>query len=198
MRWIRQFKPDIVHTQTSKAGFVGRLAARLAGVPVVIHIAHAFPFHPYLSPFVRTAYVAIERMTARWADCLYVDTQSVREDGLRARVVDDASKIVVVPMGVNLERFSPTSTRPIPLREVFQYTSEAPVVGTVARLVPDKGLECFLQMASLVHKSRPDTRFLVVGERPLRPELEPQSRSLGLEPHVIFAGPRTDIPDRWG
>ena len=194
-RWIRRFKPDIVHTQTSKAGFVGRLAARLAGVPVVIHTAHAFPFHSFLPPVVRAAYVAMERTAAKWADCLFVDTDSVREDGLRARVVEDPSKLVVVPMGVNIERFSQSKACPDLLRVSLGISADSPVVGTVARLVPDKGMECFLRMAALVLKSRPDTRFLVVGEGPLRQQLEHQAGTLGLKSQVVFTGHRIDIPD---
>ena len=84
---VRRLRPDIVHTQTSKAGAVGRLAARLAGAPIVIHTAHAFPFHPYLSAPVRWAYTLIERLAAGWADLVMVDTESVRADGLRYRIV---------------------------------------------------------------------------------------------------------------
>ncbi|MDH4186050.1 MAG: glycosyltransferase family 4 protein [Nitrospira sp.] len=194
-QWIRQFKPDIIHTQTSKAGIVGRLAARLAGVPIVIHTAHAFPFHAYLSAPVRAAYIMIERMAARWADCVFVDTESVRQDGLRAGVVEDPSKLVVVPMGINVEQFSPAFVRPADLRESLGLPSESLVVGTVARLVPDKGLECFLRMAALIVVSRQDTRFLIVGEGPLREELARQARELRIDAHVVFAGHRTDIPD---
>lgn len=198
VKWIRQFKPDIVHTQTSKAGFVGRLASKLAGVPIVIHTAHAFPFHPYLTPFVRAAYVAIERIAAQWADCLIVDTHSVRADGIEARVVKDSSKLVVVPMGIDLHRFSPTGGQSDTLRGALGAPSGVPIVGTVARLVPDKGMECFLKMAALVHNSRSDTHFLIVGEGPLRQQLEQQARSLCLESRVIFVGHRTDIPELMG
>lgn len=194
-RLFRMQKPAIVHTQTSKAGFVGRLAARLAGIPVIVHTAHAFPFHAYLSPPVRKAYVMIERMAARWADCVFVDTESVRQDGLRAGVAEDPSKLVVVPMGINLEQFSPASARPADLRESLRFPSDSLVVGTVARLVPDKGLECFLQMAAVIIAARPDTYFLIVGDGPLREELARQARELGIDAHVVFVGHRTDIPD---
>jgi glycosyltransferase involved in cell wall biosynthesis len=194
-RLFRMQKPTIVHTQTSKAGIVGRLAARLAGVPVIVHTAHAFPFHAYLSAPVRKAYIMIERIAARWADCVFVDTESVRQDGLRAGVVEDPSKLVVVPMGINLEQFSPASSRPADLREALCLPSDSLVVGTVARLVPDKGLECFLRMAALIIASLHDTRFLIVGDGPLREELARQARELRIDAHVVFAGHRTDIPD---
>ncbi|NOS76801.1 MAG: glycosyltransferase family 4 protein [Nitrospira sp.] len=192
---IREFKPDVIHTQTSKAGIVGRLAARLAGVPVIIHTAHAFPFHAYLPWPVQWAYIWIERWVASWTDLLMVDTESVRMDGVRQRIVQDASRIVTVPMGVDLMRFSPSLGGPGTLRDALGLGRQALVVGTVARLVPDKGLECFLRMAAIIRAERADVKFLIVGEGPLRQSLEQMAESIGIGPDVAFAGHRTDIPE---
>ncbi|MDO9117196.1 MAG: glycosyltransferase family 4 protein [Nitrospira sp.] len=192
---IREFKPDVIHTQTSKAGIVGRLAARLAGVPVIIHTAHAFPFHAYLPRPVKWAYIWIERWVAGWTDLLMVDTESVRMDGVRQRIVQDASRIVTVPMGVDLTRFSPSLGGPGTLRDTLGLGRQALVVGTVARLVPDKGLECFLRMAAIIRAERADVKFLIVGEGPLRHGLEQMAKSIGLGPDLVFAGHRTDIPE---
>ncbi len=192
---IREFKPDVIHTQTSKAGIVGRLAARLAGVPVVIHTAHAFPFHAYLPWPVQWAYIWIERWAAGWTDLLMVDTESVRKDGLSEGIVQDASRIVTVPMGVDLTRFSPSLGGPGTLRDALGLGRDALVVGTVARLVPDKGLECFLRMAAIIRAERTDVKFLIVGEGPLRHSLEQMAELNGLAQDVVFAGHRTDIPE---
>ncbi len=191
---IREFKPEVIHTQTSKAGIVGRLAARLAGVPVIIHTAHAFPFHAYLPWPVKWAYIWIERWVAGWTDLIMVDTESVRMDGVRQQILQDASRIVTVPMGVDLTRFSPSLGGPGTLRDTLGFGRQALVVGTVARLVPDKGLECFLRMAGLIRAERTDVQFLVVGEGPLRHSLEQLAKSIGIGPNVVFAGHRTDIP----
>lgn len=193
-RLIRRLQPAIVHTQTSKAGVVGRIAARLAGVPVVIHTAHAFPFHPYLPTLVRWAYMMIERMAARWVDLIMVDTESVRTEGLRYRIVRNPAKLVTVPMGISLKKFSPSLQGPDNLRTHFGFGSCDLVVGTVARLVPDKGLECFLRMAALILAKRSDTRFLIVGEGPLRHKLEGLADSLSIRKAVVFAGHQTDVP----
>ena len=192
---IREFNPDVIHTQTSKAGIVGRLAARLAGVPVIIHTAHAFPFHAYLPWPVKWAYIWIERWVAGWTDLIMVDTESVRKDGLRERIVQDAGRIVTVPMGVDLTRFSPSLGGPGTLRDALGLRGQALVVGTVARLVPDKGLECFLRMAAIIRAQRTDVKFLIVGEGPLRQSLEQMAESIGIGPDVVFAGHRTDIPE---
>lgn len=194
-RVIREFKPDVIHTQTSKAGIVGRLAARLAGVPIIIHTAHAFPFHAYLPWPVKWAYIWIERWVAGWTDLIMVDTESVRMDGLRQRIVQDASRIVTVPMGVDLTRFSPSLGGPGTLRDALGLGTQALVIGTVARLVPDKGLDCFLRMAAIIRAERADVKFLIVGEGPLRQSLEQMAESIGIGPDVVFAGHRTDIPE---
>ncbi|TKB95384.1 MAG: glycosyltransferase family 4 protein [Nitrospira sp.] len=192
---IRGFKPDVIHTQTSKAGIVGRLAARMAGTPIIIHTAHAFPFHAYLPFPVRWAYIAIERWVAGWTDLLMVDTESVRKDGLRQRIVQDATRIVTVPMGVDLTRFSPSFCGTDTLRDALGLGRDTLVVGTVARLVPDKGLACFLRMAAIVRSQRADVRFLIVGEGPLRRSLEQMAESLEIGSEVVFAGHRADIPE---
>jgi len=191
---IRRLKPDIVHTQTSKAGIVGRLAARLAGTPIIMHTAHAFPFHPYVPAPLRWAYVAIERWAAGWTDLLMVDTESVRADGLRHRIVHNPAQIVTVPMGVDLKKFSPSSQGFDNLRQSLGLKPDHLVVGTVARLVPDKGLECFLEMAVRIRVSRSDVQFLIVGDGPLRGALEQKADRLGIRADVVFAGHRTDVP----
>lgn len=194
-RLIRSLRPAIVHTQTSKAGVVGRLAARLAGVPIIIHTAHAFPFHTYQSALVRQVYVLIERWAACLADLIMVDTESVRADGLRNRIVRDPAMLVTVPMGIDLKKFSPSPQGPDNLRKTLGFRPQDLVVGTVARLVPDKGIECFLRMAASIRDARPDVRFLIVGDGPLRGELERMAETLGIRASVVFTGLRTDVPD---
>ena len=192
---IRRLRPHIVHTQTSKAGVVGRLAARLASVPIVIHTAHAFPFHSHLPPAVRWCYVAIERWMARFTDLIIVDTESVRADGLREHVVNTPEKLVTVSMGLDLQKFSPSKSGPGNLRAALGLNPHSLVVGTVARLVPDKGIECFLEMAALILAARNDVQFLVVGEGPIRGTLQQRADELGIAPHTLFLGHRDDIRD---
>ncbi len=194
-RLIKQFQPTIVHTQTSKAGMIGRLAAYLAGTPIIIHTAHAFPFHVNLHPVMRWVYVLLERWAGRVSDLIMVDTASVRDEGVRARVMRDAARLAVVPMGIDLNKFSPTGREPATLRRTLGLEPHDLVVGTVARLVPDKGLECFLQMAALIHAARPNTRFLIVGDGPLRDDLERQAIALNVRSTIVFTGHRADIPD---
>ncbi|MDQ7839612.1 MAG: glycosyltransferase family 4 protein [bacterium] len=194
-RFIRKERFAIVHTQTTKAGFVGRLAASLARAPVIIHSAYAFPFHPYLPAMRRKVYAWMERVAAKWADLVMVPTDAVRLDGLYHQVAPP-EKILTVPMGINLQRFSRQRTNPAAIREEWGVPFDAPVVGSVARLVPDKGLECFLDAAARVAALNERVRFLIVGDGPLRRALEQQAQRLGIADRVIFAGMRSDIPEQ--
>lgn len=193
-RFIREERFAIVHTQTSKAGFVGRAAARLAGVPVIIHTAHAFPFHPYLPPYVIRLYAMVERWAGRLSDVIMVDTDAIRAEGLRRRVAPP-DKIVTVHMGIDLDRFSPAVADGSRVRRELGIGADDLVVGTVARLVPDKGLECMLQAAAAIAPRWPPLRLLIVGGGPLRCRLEAQAREGGIADRVIFVGVRSDIPD---
>lgn len=192
---IARFKPQIVHTQTSKAGIVGRLAAWLAGVPIIVHTAHAFSFHPYLPPMIHWLYVLIEKWAGRFADVVLVDTDSVRAEGLRYGVVTDPKKLVTIPMGIDLKKFSPFPIQNNNIFQVFGIMPQSLVVGTIARLVPDKGLDCFIKMASLVLTQCQGVHFLIVGDGPLRRTLERQAGDLGIRSSVIFAGHRSDVPE---
>jgi glycosyltransferase involved in cell wall biosynthesis len=192
---IRRLRPHIVHTQTSKAGVVGRLAACLAGTPIVIHTAHAFPFHSQLPLPVRWCYIAIERWMARLTDLIIVDTESVRSDGLREHVVNTQEKLVTVPMGLDLQKFSPSKSGPGNLRAALGVRPQSLVVGTVARLVPDKGMDCFLEMAARILTVRNDVQFFIVGDGPIRGTLQQRACELGIAPHIVFLGHRDDVRD---
>lgn len=192
---IRRLRPHIVHTQTSKAGVIGRLAARLAGAPIIIHTAHAFPFHSNLRPAVRWRYIVIERWMARLTDLIIVDTESVRSDGLRERVVHAQEKLVTVPMGLDLQKFSPSKSGPGNLRAALGVSPRSLVVGTVARLVPDKGMDCFLEMAVRILAVRQDAIFMIVGDGPIRGALQQRAGELGIMPYVLFLGHRDDVRD---
>ena len=165
---IRHLRPMIVHTQTSKAGMIGRVAAWLARVPIRIHTAHAFPFHEFLQTPIRWFYIVLEKFAGKVTDLLIVDTNSVRNEGLKYRVIENSNNLVTIPMGVDLKKFSPSFVGPGNLRQSLGFGNALLVVGTVARLVQDKGLECFLQMADRIQSNRSDVRFLVVGDGPLR------------------------------
>ncbi len=194
-RRLRRRRFDVVHTQTAKAGVIGRIAAFLARVPVIVYTAHAFPFHEYLGPWRTRLYTLLERLASLLCHAIAVDSECVRSRGLAFRIAPP-EKIRVIPMGIDTERFDPGRYRAerAAVRAELGLRPDATVIGAVARFVPDKGLDVLLQAVSLLAKRFPDLQCLLVGDGPLRDDLRALSCTLDLEGRIRFAGYRTDIP----
>ena len=194
-RQLRARRFDVVHVQTAKAGMIGRIAARLARVPVIVYTAHAFPFHEYLGASRARLYAFLERLAARLCDAITVDSECVRSRGLAFRVAAPG-KIRVVPMGIETERFDPGKYRAEreAVRAELGVRPGAAVIGAVARFVPDKGLDVLLRAVGSLAKRFPDMQCLLVGDGPLRDELRNLAAGLDLGRRVLFAGYRTDVP----
>lgn len=188
-RHIRAEGFDLVRSQNAKAGMIGRLAARLAGAPVVIYTAHAFPFHAQLPKWRQNLYAWLERLAARLCDVIVVDSDAVRDRGLAFRVAPP-EKIRVVNMGVDPVRYDPQrfEIERLEIRAELGLAPAGRVIGTVARLVPDKGLEHLIDAMARVAARHPDAQCLIVGEGPLRPALTAQAAALGLADRVVFTG----------
>jgi len=192
---LRHRRFDVVHVQTAKAGMIGRVAAWLARVPVIVYTAHAFPFHEYLNLWRRRLYARLERIASRLCDVIVVDSEYVRSRGLAFRVTPP-DKIRVIPMGIDTERFDPGKHRPSrpAVRAELGLRPDAVAIGAVARLVPDKGLDTLLHAIGLLVARFPEVQCLLVGDGPLRDELRNLSGTLGLDGHIVFAGYRSDVP----
>lgn len=188
---MRRLKPHVVHTHTAKAGAVGRAAAILAGVPIVVHTYHGHVLRGYFSPARTAAYRAIERGLARRTDRLLAVTTRVKDE-LIALGVGMPAQYRAVPLGFDLAPLLAAERRRGELREELG-VGDAPLVGIVARLVPIKAHEVFLAAAARVHREVPSARFLIVGDGELRATLERRSIELGLGDAVRFLGWRADI-----
>ena len=191
MRVIRRVRPHIVHTHTAKAGAVGRLAAVLCGVPVVVHTFHGHVLRGYFSPAKTAVYRAIERGLARRTDRLLTVTDRVRDE-LLALGVGRPEQYTTVPLGFDLAPLVQAARRRGELRAELGVGS-APLVGIVARLVPIKAHEVFLDAAARIRTAVPDARFLIVGDGACRPALEARVDALGLREAVRFLGWRADL-----
>ena len=188
---MRALRPHVVHTHTAKAGAVGRAAAMLAGVPVVVHTYHGHVLRGYFSPAKTAVYRAIERGLAWRTDRLLTVTPRVRDE-LLALGVGRPSQYAAVPLGFDLAPLLAAEGRRGELRAELQ-AGDAPLVGIVARLVPIKAHEVFLAAAARVREARPDVRFLVVGDGERRADLEARALALGLGASVRFLGWRADL-----
>ncbi|RKY40904.1 MAG: hypothetical protein DRP85_07635 [Candidatus Makaraimicrobium thalassicum] len=191
-RILKKERFDVVHTQTSKAGFIGRLAARMAGVPVVVHTAHNWPFHQLLPFYLRYFYLMLERLAGHWCDALIVDTRAVKQYGMQCRVIPE-EKIHQVYMGIDCARFNEyTREKKLEVRRSLGIGPEKIVIGAISRLVPDKGIETFIDCARRL-KDRDDLFFVVGGDGELREQCERDVEASGLRRKFTFLGHLDDV-----
>jgi glycosyltransferase involved in cell wall biosynthesis len=190
-RVIREFRPDIVHTHTAKAGLLGRLAAYLNRVPIIVHTFHGHVLRGYFSPPKQAAFVQAERALARGTTRLIAVSEHGREE-LLAMGIGRPERFEVVRLGFDLSRFLQDSPRG-EIRRALGLSPSTRTVGIVARLVPIKAHEVFLEMAADVATSHPDIAFLVIGDGECREALEADARTRGLAAKVHFLGWRADV-----
>ncbi|MEM4247897.1 MAG: glycosyltransferase family 4 protein, partial [Candidatus Nanoarchaeia archaeon] len=175
---------DIVHTHSSKAGIIGRAAAKAAKIPVIVHTIHGQAFHRYEKPWKNWLYKTAERWAAKRSDKIFAVCQAMIDQALEAGIADP-SKYKVVFSGMELEKFL-TSSPDIELRKQLGIPDGAPVVGSIARLFPLKGYEYFLPAAEIITSEFPDAFFLVVGDGILTETIKAEAKRKKL--NFVFAG----------
>lgn len=193
----------IVHTHTPKAGLLGRLAAKLANVPVIVHTNHGFLSHERSSLLASLFWTTLEKIGAHCSDLIFSNNMEDIETAIRLRICEPTKIMPLGPggIGIDIDRFNPASMSPeviVRKRDEIGLKRDGPVVGFVARLVREKGLLEFLAAAYIVCKKIPDTQFLIVGpvdtDRP--GALEPDcAASYGVADACYFLGLRHDMPE---
>lgn len=188
-RTIRDGGYDIVHTHSSKAGILGRLAARAAGTPVIIHTLHSLVFHEYQQAWKNALYIRLKKICAPLTDTLISVNQKTL-DGALAHGIGRPEQHVRIFSGMDLRPFldASSSLTPQEAKKRAGIPETALVVGKVARLFPLKGHDLFLQAAAHIAKAEPDTHFLIVGGGILRDQLGAQARALGISHLMHFTG----------
>ena len=191
-RWMRKARPHVVHTHTSKAGFSGRLAARLAGVPVIVHTFHGHVFDGYFGPVLTRMFILLERLLGRLSDAIITISGRLKDELVRRKIAP-ADKICVIELGLDLDAFLAVKGRSGVLRAQIGIDSETPLVGIVGRLVPIKDHRTFLQAAARVREKHPRVRFAIIGDGELRSALQAFAAEAGIEAQVYFAGWQKDL-----
>lgn len=192
VRVMRRERPGIVHTHTSKAGFVGRLAARLARVPAVVHQPHGHIFYGYYGAARTRLYMALERLAARWADRLVVLTERGAEEHL-ARGIGRPRQFTTVPSGVPVGRLRALAPRRDQARAALGLSPSAFVIAALGRLVPIKGFDLLVEALPAVVAAVPATHALIIGDGPLRRALEGRAATLGMTSQLTITGVRSDV-----
>jgi glycosyltransferase involved in cell wall biosynthesis len=192
-RALTALRPTIVHTHTAKAGAVGRVAARLAGAPIVLHTFHGHVFEGYFDARKARAFVEVERALARGTQLILAISASQRRELVDVYGVAPADKVRVIPLGVDLDRFvAPAAgdTRDA-VRAELGLPADAPVVFTAGRLVPIKRYDLLLAAFARVVAAEPRAHLVIAGDGELRAALEAEARAIS--PNVHFVGLRRDL-----
>ena len=184
--FFREEKFDVVHTHSSKAGIIGRIAARQAGVPVVVHTVHGQAFHAYEKPWKKLLYITAERIAAKYCDKIYAVAQAMIDQCVEAKVAP-REKYMVVYSGMDTAAFV-NARRDMELRKKLGIPEKARVIATVARLFPMKGYEEMLPAAERLVKEFPDLHFLPVGDGPMYDELQKEIAARQMSDRFHFAG----------
>lgn len=186
---IRKFKPDIVHTHAAKAGMVGRLAARRAGVPVILHTFHGHVFHSYFGKTKTRMILEIERFLGRLSTGIIAISEKQKHELGDIYRVTKPEKIHVVELGYDLAPFqTDMDVKRSSFRSTYQVDDQTICVGIIGRLVPIKNLSFFLEAWHTITKDKNlKVKAFIIGDGEERPALEAWCRTNGL----LYSTPET-------
>ncbi len=187
--FIKRNRIQIIHTHSSKAGIIGRLAAGLAKVEVIVHTVHGWSFNDYQSKIKRKFFIWLEKLSANFTDKIIVVSNSDRKRGLENQIGKE-DKYLIIRYGIDYTQFE---IKDDSIRKELQINRDNLLVGMVSCFKPQKSPQDFIKLAFLVHKNIPNVKFLLVGDGILRAPIEKSIRRLNLEQVIILTGWRRDI-----
>ena len=190
VRLYRREGYDIVHTHSSKAGIVGRVAAHLARVPIIVHTVHGLPWYDGMPGTSRRLYQTLERVASGYSTRVITVAEANRQELIAKRMIEP-DRVVTIYSGIAVERFQRPVDR-VAGRRALGLDPDAPVVGTVSRLSELKAPFDFLAAARLVRAEFPTAQFVLVGGGPLLEDVRAATRN---EPCFHVLGNRADVPE---
>jgi len=192
-RFIQSGNYTIVHTHSSKAGILGRLAARLSKTPLIVHTVHGWSFHDYMSPMTRWIYILLERWIAHFSDALVVVTERDIEKGLQAGI-GRREQYRRIRSAIPLDEFDPRLVDSQAVRQELNLPADEVVIGNVGRFSTQKNPLDWVRVAGLVGQACPQARFLLVGDGPMRTQVEQALQKAGIAERTALTGLRRDVP----
>ena len=186
-RILRKRQPTIVQTHSSKAGILGRFAARLAGVPIIVHTVEGLPFHRYAPWYANALYILAERAAARTTDRTVCVAQAMVAQALAARVRPRGGYSVIYS-GMDVDAYGAAGPDRDVVRRSFGFTPDDVIIGKVARLFALKGHEFVIRAAPKIVERCPRAKFLFVGDGALLNHLKVLAVEMGVGDCVVFAG----------
>jgi len=185
---IAEFKPDIVHTHASKAGLLGRLAARKMGVKVIVHTFHGHVFHSYFGKLKTEIFRNLEKFLAKRTDKIIAISNIQKQELSEKYKIAKPNKFEVIPLGFDLSKYQENTTQNRKIfRDKFQINDDTIAISIVGRLVPIKNHKLFIDAINqLLKKSDKEIKAFIVGGGELFDELKEYVASLNLQNEIIF------------
>jgi glycosyltransferase involved in cell wall biosynthesis len=198
-RYFRRERFDVLHVHTPVAALIGRIAARIAGIPLVVYTAHGFYFHDQMPGWKRALFVGLERLGGRFTDLLFSQSSEDAEDAVKEGIAP-RERVLAIGNGVDIAQFDPARVGADgTARAALGIPSDAFVVGMIGRQVREKGVAEFLAAAADLAQRFPQVWFLLVGERlasdhagGVEAEFAAAKKLLG--ERLVAPGLRADIP----
>ena len=192
-RIIKKYNPLIVHTHSSKAGLMGRLAAKLAGTPIIVHTPHGHVFFGYFGPFKTKLFIIFEKLASRITDKIVALTNREKKDHILFKIAEE-DKFSVIYSGIELNILKESSSEEKQnLKKELGIPENSLIVGTAGRLVPVKGPEFLVRASKYIISKYPDTYFMFTGDGPLEQDLKRKALEMGVSDNIIFLGWRDDL-----
>lgn len=192
IRYIKKERIELVHTHSSKAGILGRLAARVACVPVIIHSIHGWGFHDIRKSHFNGLYIFLERLAGSISTKLIAVSESDIKQGLRNGIASK-EKYILIRYGLDSKVFDSNKYDKSQIRKELGL-KDSRVVGMVSCLKPQKNPLDYIKAAALIKMSLPDVKFILVGDGILRGMVEREVKKRGLENSFFLLGWRNDVP----
>lgn len=195
---IKSYQPDIIHTHTAKAGFIGRFSAILYntfhGKKVkTVHTFHGHVFHSYFSALKTNIFLFLEKFLAKHTNVIITITPKQQEEILNLGIGSKTNH-TMVPLGLDLEKFYTQQRFCGFLHKTFNISPKKRLIGITARFTAIKNLTLFLKVAKKLLEEYDDIHFVLVGDGEDRPMLEDFSKELQIEEHVTFTGFLKELP----
>jgi glycosyltransferase involved in cell wall biosynthesis len=193
---FRDRRSDVVHTHSSKAGILGRFAARDARVPIIVHTIHGMSFNRTQPWPVRKLYAWLEWIAARRSDAIVTVADAMIEQSVAAGICD-REKMKTIYSGMEVGDFTAAAYDRPAVRQTWGVGDDEVVVGTIARLFRKKGYEQLLPIMAAAAKHEPRLRFVWVGDGAQRAQYETELERLGLRDRTTLTGlvPPARIPE---
>ncbi|MDD5644825.1 MAG: glycosyltransferase family 4 protein [bacterium] len=194
---LKEGRYDIVHTHSSKAGILGRLAAKKARIKTIIHTIHGLPYHRHQSGALNCFYKICEKCVSGLTDKYITVSESMKEQSMAAGICVNGDKYRVIRSGFDLARYEKPLRQRSEMRAILKIPEKSVVICKIARLFYLKGHEYILEAFSRLNPGANNIYLLLIGDGILKAKLEREAEELGVGKYTVFAGliDPEEIPD---